>query len=182
MRGGADDTGAAYGRSDPCDRVEGPAFTEWALKSTPMARLRRQSSQASLAGAASAAAAEVEAHVVAPPDPTAAAFFDVDNTFLQGASLFHLARGLYERKLLTSRDIVGFAWQQTRFRIHGVEDPAIMAEARESALSFIAGRSVAELTAIGEEVFEEVVRSKVWPGTRALAQMHLDAGQRVWLV
>ena len=23
---------------------------------------------------------------------------------------------------------------------------------------------------------------KVWPGTRALAQMHLDAGQRVWLV
>ena len=24
--------------------------------------------------------------------------------------------------------------------------------------------------------------TKVWPGTRALAQMHLDAGQRVWLV
>ena len=23
---------------------------------------------------------------------------------------------------------------------------------------------------------------KVWPGTRALAQMHLEAGQRVWLV
>ena len=24
--------------------------------------------------------------------------------------------------------------------------------------------------------------AKIWPGTRALAQMHLDAGQRVWLV
>ena len=23
---------------------------------------------------------------------------------------------------------------------------------------------------------------KIWPGTKALAQMHLDAGQRVWLV
>ena len=24
--------------------------------------------------------------------------------------------------------------------------------------------------------------TKIWPGTKALAQMHLDAGQRVWLV
>jgi phosphoserine phosphatase len=23
---------------------------------------------------------------------------------------------------------------------------------------------------------------RIWAGTRALAQMHLDAGQRVWLV
>ena len=29
------------------------------------------------------------------PDPKAAAFFDLDNTVIQGASLFHLARGLY---------------------------------------------------------------------------------------
>ncbi len=55
-------------------------------------------------------------------------------------------------------------------------------EARETALSFAAGHTVAELTTIGEEVFDEVMAAKVWPGTRALAQMHLDAGQRVWLV
>ncbi|HET8915919.1 MAG TPA: hypothetical protein VFM91_09455, partial [Propionibacteriaceae bacterium] len=30
-------------------------------------------------------------------DPTAAAFFDLDNTVIQGASLFHLAKGLYRR-------------------------------------------------------------------------------------
>ena len=57
-----------------------------------------------------------------------------------------------------------------------------MHEARETALSFAAGHTVAELTVIGEEVFDEVMAAKVWPGTRALAQMHLDAGQRVWLV
>ena len=55
-------------------------------------------------------------------------------------------------------------------------------EARETALSFAAGHTVAELTTIGEEVFDEVMAAKIWPGTRALAQMHLDAGQRVWLV
>jgi HAD superfamily hydrolase (TIGR01490 family) len=101
---------------------------------------------------------------------------------MQGASIFHLARGLYARDFFTARDIGRFAWQQTKFRVVGREDMGNVHEARETALSFAAGHTVAELTTIGEEVFDEVMATKVWPGTRALAQMHLDAGQRVWLV
>lgn len=134
------------------------------------------------AGAASAATAEVEAALEVPLDPEAAAFFDVDNTIMQGASIFHLARGLYARDFFGARDIGRFAWQQTKFRVLGRENLDNVHEARETALSFAAGHTVAELTAIGEEVFDEVMATKVWPGTRALAQMHLEAGQRVWLV
>lgn len=134
------------------------------------------------AGRASAAAAEVEAALAVPPDQSAAAFFDVDNTVMQGASIFHLARGLYQRDFFSARDIARFGWQQAKFRVVGREDMGNVHEARETALSFAAGHTVAELTVIGEEVFDEVMASKVWPGTRALAQMHLDAGQRVWLV
>ena len=53
--------------------------------------------RAVLAGAASAAAAEVEASLQTPPDPTAAGFFDVDNTMMVGASIYHFARGLAAR-------------------------------------------------------------------------------------
>ena len=134
------------------------------------------------AGRASAAAAEVETALQVPADPRAAAFFDVDNTVMQGASIFHLARGLYQRDFFTARDIGRFAWQQAKFRVVGREHLDDVHEARETALSFAAGHTVAELTVIGEEVFDEVMATKVWPGTRALAQMHLDAGQRVWLV
>jgi HAD superfamily hydrolase (TIGR01490 family) len=134
------------------------------------------------AGRASAAAAEVEAALQVPADPHAAAFFDVDNTIMRGASIFHLARGLYAREFFTVRDLGRFAWQQTKFRVIGRENLDTVAETRETALSFVAGHTVAEMTAIGEEVFDEVMAAKVWPGTRALAQMHLDAGQRVWLV
>jgi HAD superfamily hydrolase (TIGR01490 family) len=134
------------------------------------------------AGQASAAAAQVEAALQVPLDPHAAAFFDVDNTVMQGASIFHLARGLYARDFFSARDIGRFAWQQAKFRVVGREDMGNVHEARETALSFAAGHTVAELTTIGEEVFDEVMATKVWPGTRALAQMHLDAGQRVWLV
>lgn len=130
---------------------------------------------------AGAAAEEVEAALAVPPDPTSAAFFDVDNTIMRGASIFHLARGLYERKFFNVRDIARFAWQQTSFVLLG-ENMEHVAEIQEKALSFVAGHSVAELTAIGEEVFDEFMADKIWPGTHALARMHIDAGQRVWLV
>jgi HAD superfamily hydrolase (TIGR01490 family) len=138
--------------------------------------------RSTLAGEAAAAAAQVETALEVPSDPTSAAFFDVDNTVMQGASIFHLARGLYRRDFFGTRDIIGAAWKQAYFRIAGIEDPEHVAEARNSALAFIAGHTVAELEEIGEEIFDEGMAHRIWPGTRALAQMHLDQGQRVWLV
>ena len=135
-----------------------------------------------MAGEAAAAAAEVERELDTPLDPRSAAFFDVDNTVMQGASIFHLARGLHRRKFFTTGQILGAAWKQAYFRVVGVEDPEHVAEARNSALSFIAGHTVTELQELGEEIFEEAMAQRIWPGTRALAQLHLDQGQRVWLV
>lgn len=112
----------------------------------------------------------------------AAAFFDLDNTVMQGAALFHFGRGLYKRKFFETRDLVRFAWQQAWFRLAGVEDPEHMQEARDSALSIVQGHRVSELMSIGEEIYDEYMAERIWPGTRALAQAHLDAGQKVWLV
>lgn len=142
-------------------------------------------SSAALAGEASAeaavaAAAEYDAAV--PQDLTAAAFFDVDNTMMMGASIFHFARGLAARKYFASSDLLGFAWQQLKFRIGGKESPEGIRSSREQALSFVAGREVSELVTLGEEIYDELMADRIWDGARALAQMHLDAGQRVWLV
>lgn len=115
-------------------------------------------------------------------DPRAAAFFDLDNTVMQGAAIFHFGRGLYKRKFFDKRDLVRFAWQQAYFRLAGAEDPEHMQDARDSALSIVKGHRVEELMSIGEEIYDEYMAGKIWPGTRALAQAHLDAGQRVWLV
>lgn len=115
-------------------------------------------------------------------DLTAAAFFDVDNTMMMGASMFHFARGLAARKFFTTSDLAGFAWQQVKFRVGGRETPEGIKASREQALSFISGRSVQELSELGEQIYDELMADKIWSGTRALAQMHLDAGQRVWLV
>ncbi|MCQ4121952.1 HAD family hydrolase [Rhodococcus tibetensis] len=145
--------------------------------------------RANVAGEASADAAlalheagiETEEPQV-PLDLTAAAFFDVDNTMVQGASIIHFARGLAARKYLKSSDLLDFAWKQIKFRVTGKESSVDVASGREKALSFVAGRSTAELARLGEEIYDEVIADKIWAGTRALAQMHLDAGQQVWLV
>ena len=145
-------------------------------------RQRNLQSRSVLAGQAAAASSQIEHELTAAQDPTTAAFFDVDNTIMQGASIFHLARGLHRREFFSTKDILGAAWKQAYFRIVGVEDPEHVADARASALSFIAGHTVAELEQLGEEIFDERMAHRIWPGTRALAQLHLDRGQRVWLV
>lgn len=143
--------------------------------------------RAAIAGEASAEAAlgakaELATGGTVAPDLTAAAFFDVDNTMMMGASLFHFARGLASRKFFTTTDLAGFAWQQVKFRLGGKEDPDDVKSSREQALGFVAGRRVDELVNLSEEIYDELMAERIWSGTRALAQMHQDAGQRVWLV
>ncbi|HEX7354560.1 MAG TPA: HAD-IB family hydrolase [Mycobacteriales bacterium] len=147
-----------------------------------MRRRRKDGAAAALAGAASAAAAEVEAALAVPPDPRAAAFFDVDNTIMAGASAYWFARGLAARKFFTYRDLGRFGWQQLKYRASGKEDHEGMAVAREAALAFVAGRQVSDIVRYGEEIYDELMAPRIYSGTRALVQQHLDAGQRVWLV
>jgi len=111
-----------------------------------------------------------------------AAFFDVDNTLIRGASMFHLAAGLAKRKYFTGRQIWGFGVKQLRFVLSGQENLEDIASVVTAALSFVEGRRVDELAALGEEIFDEVMADKLITGTLAIAQAHLDAGRQVWLV
>src|SRR5699024_11785258 len=56
------------------------------------------------------------------PDLTAAAFFDVDNTLVHGASIIHFARGLAARDYIAVSDMAQFGRQQLKFRVTGRED------------------------------------------------------------
>jgi HAD superfamily hydrolase (TIGR01490 family) len=147
-----------------------------------MRLLRRlPGSETVVAGQASAAAAEVE-QPPPVPDPTAAAFFDVDNTLMQGASIYHFARGLAARKMFRPRDLARMMWGQLSYRVRGAENPDQIQAAREAALAFVAGHKVEDIVRLGEEIYEESMASRIWEGARELTTRHLNAGQRVWLV
>ena len=132
--------------------------------------------------ARAAAAAAIVGHATPVPDLAAGAFFDVDNTIMRGASIYHFARGLAARKMFTSVDLVRMTWAQLFLRVRGVEHPGHMESARQNALAFVAGHRVSDIVALCEEIYDETMADRIWEGTRELAQRHLDAGQRVWLV
>jgi HAD superfamily hydrolase (TIGR01490 family) len=134
-----------------------------------------------VAGEASAAAAEVQP---APPVPDAgaAAFFDVDNTLMRGASIYHFARGLAARKMFGPRDLARLTWRQLAFRLRGAENADHIDAAREAALAFVAGHRVDDIVQLGEEIYDDTMADRIWEGARELTRQHLQAGQRVWLV
>lgn len=110
-----------------------------------------------------------------------AAFFDVDNTLMKGASLFHVARKMYQKKAFRLRDVTGFAWKQAKFILRG-ENMNDVHSVQDSAQKIAAGIRVDFIAQLGQEVYDEMIASKIWPGTKALTQEHLSSGRQVWLV
>src|SRR5690349_20934719 len=94
-----------------------------------------------------------------------AAFFDLDNTLVQGASLFHLARGLTAHDMVSKRQIAGYALRQAQFRLLG-ERATLLEDVREHALDFIKGHEVVEMEKICASIYEDYLADKIWPGTR----------------
>lgn len=116
----------------------------------------------------------------AAPAPVIA-FFDVDNTLLHGASVYHLGRVAWRRGHLGWRDLMRFAWQQARFKSVG-ENHQHQLAVRDRALELVAGHSVAELEEIAVETYDEYLSGLLMPTVVARALDHLAQGHEVWLI
>ncbi|MCL2787869.1 MAG: HAD-IB family hydrolase [Micrococcales bacterium] len=116
-----------------------------------------------------------------PPPGSAAAFFDIDNTVIRGASAFHLARMMRRRGLVSRRSITHLAWRNLRYRILGERQRDIEATRAES-LAIIGGIPVAEILVAGEQLYDEVLALRIFPGTQELIDQHREAGHEVWFV
>lgn len=116
-----------------------------------------------------------------PSDTPIVAFFDVDNTLLRGASVFHIAKAARRMGLLTIAEIIKFCWQQAIFLFIG-ENLRHLGSIRERALQVIEGRAENELVTLADEVFERDIEARLWPETVKLAQEHIRKGHQVWLI
>ena len=109
------------------------------------------------------------------------AFFDVDNTLMRGTSLFQLGREAWNKKVITWRDLFPFAWHQRRFITKG-ENEHHLKSAREKALELSAGLRQSEVVELAEGIWENRIRSRLYPETVELTQEHIRKGHEVWLV
>jgi len=110
------------------------------------------------------------------------AFFDVDNTLMQGSSLFFLSKGMYQRGFFTKKDISNFVLANLRYHLSGVENKEEIAKIQNAACKFIEGHAVSEIEKMGFEIYDEYVSPALWQGTIEIANEHLNNDVEVWLV
>lgn len=110
-----------------------------------------------------------------------AAFFDVDNTLVRGATLYHFARGMAQHNFFTRTQLLRGTWKQLKFSTIGREFQADLRQVTEFALSFIEGREEREIVELSRDVVDNVLLHRLWAGTVKIARQHLDAGHQVWL-
>jgi HAD superfamily hydrolase (TIGR01490 family) len=122
-----------------------------------------------------------DAALEAPSDSPIVAFFDVDNTLLRGASIFHIAKAARRMGLISIVEILRFCWHQAVFLFVG-ENLRHLGTIRDRALQLIGGRTEAELERLANEVFERDIQARLWPETVGLAREHMRKGHQVWLI
>src|SRR5699024_9456993 len=83
--------------------------------------------------------------------------------------------------MMRRRDIAYFAAHAFYYFLFG-ENKKHIARVRARALSMIKGHSVAEMLAVAEEVYEQVLSHRIFPGARELLDQHLADGDQVWIV
>jgi HAD superfamily hydrolase (TIGR01490 family) len=109
-----------------------------------------------------------------------AAFFDVDKTLVNGASLLFLARAARSLGIVSWRDIMRFGLKAASFRRKG-ESMSVLDEVRDRGMRLLAGQRAEGLHALAEQVVS-TMRPRIWPETHALLRAHLDAGHEVYLI
>lgn len=116
-----------------------------------------------------------------PPRPLpVAAFFDVDKTLVNGASLLFLARAARAIGIVGLRDLARFGVKSMSFRRHG-ERLSVLDEVRDRGMQLLAGQSAERLHSLAANVVTRM-RPRIWPETLALLTAHLDAGHEVYLI
>ena len=126
-------TSSESGSAEPTGRADSESLADNASAKRALEDLR-------------ASGASPEGRPQPPIDLTAAAFFDVDNTLVQGSSAVHFGRGLAARNYFTYRDVLGFVYAQAKFQLLGTENSADVAAGRRKAL---AGAGVTARSVVG---------------------------------
>ncbi len=114
-----------------------------------------------------------------PPAASAAAFFDLDKTLMEGSSAFQFGRAAYKAGLLSRRQLISDGWANLRFRLQGSSDATTHA-LRDRISASLKGTRVRDLERLGPDVLARIL-PRVYPRMLEVAYEHQDAGRRVYI-
>jgi HAD superfamily hydrolase (TIGR01490 family) len=111
---------------------------------------------------------------------TAAAFFDLDKTLMEGSSAFQFGRAAYRAGLMGRRQLVADGLANLRFRLRGATDEDTSA-LRDRISRSLEGVRVRDLERLGADVLGGIL-PRIYPQVLAIAHRHQDEGRRSYIV
>lgn len=113
-------------------------------------------------------------------DRPAAAFFDLDRTLISGSSLYTFGRVAWRNGMVSTSQLLSDVRSALVFRFSGSTDDSA-AGVRDRVLDAIEGVSVAELTALGDDIIPRLV-DDVRREAQGFLELHREAGRDTYMV
>ncbi len=110
-----------------------------------------------------------------PPGPGIGAFFDLDGTLVDGFTATAHAGDRIRRRQARIGEVTGVIEAAMRYRFGRVN----FAKLLERAAGYLRGESLAELDDVGERLFHERVRSRLFPAMHEVVLAHQRRGHTV---
>ncbi|MGZ8802132.1 MAG: HAD family hydrolase [Mycobacterium sp.] len=118
------------------------------------------------------------AHIeTSPPGPQVGAFFDLDGTLVDGFTATAHAGDRIRRRQARIGEVMGVIEASMRYRFGRMHFERLLVR----AAGYLRGESLAELDEVGERLFGERVRSRVYPAMRQIVMAHQRRGHTVVL-
>jgi HAD superfamily hydrolase (TIGR01490 family) len=111
---------------------------------------------------------------------TAAAFFDLDRTLMEGSSAFQFGRAVYKAGRLSRRQLARDAIDHVRYRLQGSTDAAVNV-LMDRIMAGIKGRRVEDLARMTPGVLIGIL-PRVYPQMMQVVHDHQDAGRPCYIV
>jgi len=115
------------------------------------------------------------------PSKIEAAFFDVDNTLVRGATTFLFGKVALDAGAIKRWELWRFAWHQFIFIWRGERNRSLH-DLRDRVLELSAGHSAKQMLEILDLLWDKELKYRIWPETAAEVRRHLAEGREVWLL
>ena len=115
------------------------------------------------------------------PRKIEAAFFDVDNTLVRGATTFLFGKVALDSGAIKRWELWRFAWHQFIFIWRG-ERNRNLHDLRDRVLELSEGHTAQQMLEILDQLWDKELKYRLWPETVAEVKRHLAEGREVWLL
>jgi HAD superfamily hydrolase (TIGR01490 family) len=114
----------------------------------------------------------------APEGAQIGAFFDLDGTLVDGFTAVAHAGHRIRHRQASVGELMGVVEAAVRYRLGRMEFARLMGR----AAGYLRGESLAELTALGEDLYTRRIDARVYPQMRQVVRAHQDRGHTVVMI